>query len=139
VHQFPGAWKGDHGCWWPIGLATVAGRGVCLSSVYPPPECRGAATTGRMSAIGSVGVGFRSKFFRGCRKSWRQLMTLSRGPRKAGLFDHPVSECKLCWRYRQAYLLGGLHVDDILKLSRLDYREIGRPCAFENAANVKAG
>jgi hypothetical protein len=38
----------------------------------------GSATIYRMSAIGNVGVWSPSKFFRGRRKGWQQLMTRSR-------------------------------------------------------------
>jgi hypothetical protein len=71
---------------WPLAEATAASRGVCLLTVHPPLErrCRSSisATTCRMSAICAIGVSYRSKFFRGGRKSSRQFMTYtgSRSP-----------------------------------------------------------
>ena len=46
------------------------------------------------------------------------------------ILDHSIRPVKHGWWNRQAYLLGGLQIDDELKLLRLLYREIGGLGAF---------
>jgi len=59
-------------------VTKVSPAANALSKCAPAGSSSKVATTCRMSAIGNVGVRYRSKFFRGGCKSWRLFMTRSR-------------------------------------------------------------
>src|SRR5215470_12874039 len=54
----------------------------------------------------------------------------------AGLLDHLICEEEQGWRHRDSQRLGGLEVDDELKLHGLLHRQIGGLSTLENFVHV---
>jgi len=63
---------------------------------------------------------------------------VSRRGKNNHLFDHLVRECEHLWRNVETECLGGKEVDHQIELGRLQYGQIGRFFAGEDAPGVDA-
>jgi hypothetical protein len=79
---------------------------------------------------------------RPCAASWAGTRPARRAASRSLACCSPkgiaVGECEHLRRHFETERLRGLQVDYELEFGRLLHRQVGRPCAFENAANINA-